>query len=242
MASPIEPFMPYLNTFIFFAAYTVLYKNNPVYRIAQSLVVGVGAGYLLVANINAFNRGVVTQTFVDGSLNWAMLIPWILGIGYCTIFVPKLISVYRAVSILTLTVGMGVVLPYGPALFWTITTGYAQNALNILSEGFTVASFGQLLTAVAYALGLSYFFFTDAVSKPTTTFRNLGRIVLLIYTAMTITTTALGKINLVQWKVLDTLNGVPSTWWIPALMFVVMAIDHVYPLKNLLGGGSKAES
>ncbi len=242
MASPIEPFMPYLNTFIFFAAYTVLYKNNPVYRIAQSLVVGVGAGYLLVANINAFNRGVVTQTFVDGGLNWAMLIPWILGIGYCTIFIPKLINVYRAVSILTLTVGMGVVLPYGPALFWTVTTGYARNALNILSEGFTTASFGQLLTAIAYALGLSYFLFTDYAAKPTTTFRNLGRVVLLIYTAMTITTTALGKINLVQWKVLDTLNGVPATWWIPALMFVIMLIDHFYPLKNVIGGASKTES
>jgi hypothetical protein len=71
-------------------------------------------------------------------------------------------------------------------------------------------------------------------------FRKLGRVVLLIYTAMTITTTALGKINLVQWKVLDTLQGVPATWWIPALMFIVMLVDNFYPLKNLIGRGSEA--
>jgi hypothetical protein len=235
MSSPIEPLMPYLNTFIFFAAYTVLYKNNPVYRIAQSLVVGVGAGFLLVANINAFNRGVIQQTFVNGGLNFAMLLPWILGLAYLCIFIPSLINVYRAVSILTLTVGIGVVLPYGPALFWTVSVGYAQNALNFITEGLSTATIGQLLTAIAYVLGLSYFFFTDYAARPTTTFRRLGRVVLLVYTAMTITTTALGKINLIQWKVLDTISGVPATWWIPILMFVVMLIDNFYPLKNLLG-------
>ncbi len=240
MVSPIEPLMPYLNTFIFFAAYTVLYKNNPMYKLTQSLIVGVGAGYLLISNIDAFNRGVVMNMFVDGNINFAMILPWVMGLAYLCIFIPKLINVYRGVSILTLTVGMGVVLPYGPALFWTTTVGYAQNALNFLSEGFSVSTFGQFLTAVCYALGLSYFFFTDYAAKPTTTFRKLGRVVLLVYTAMTITTTALGKINLVQWKVLDTLQGVPATWWIPALMFIVMLIDNFYPLGNLIGQGSKA--
>jgi hypothetical protein len=235
MSSPIEPLMPYLNTFIFFAAYTVLYKNNPVYRIAQSLVVGIGAGFLLVANINAFNRGVIQQTFVNGGLNFAMLLPWILGLAYLCIFIPSLINVYRAVSILTLTVGIGVVLPYGPALFWTVSVGYAQNALNFITEGLSTSTIGQLFTAIAYVLGLSYFFFTDYAAKPTTMFRRGGRVVLLIYTAMCITTTALGKINLIQWKVLDTIRGVPATWWIPILMFVVMLIDNFYPLKNLLG-------
>lgn len=233
MASPIEPFMPYLNTFIFFAAYTVLYKNNPVYRIAQSLVVGIGAGYLIVAQIDAFRRGVVAQMFVNGNFNYAMLLPWIMGLAYLCIFIPRLINVYRAVSILTLTVGMGVVLPYGPALFWTVTRTYAENALNILG-GVSVASVGTLVTALAYVFGLSYFFFTDYASKPTTTFRQLGRLVLLIYTAMTITTTALGKINLIQWKVLDAIQGIPATWWIPALLFIGMLVDHFYPLKNLI--------
>jgi hypothetical protein len=233
MASPIEPLMPYMSTFIFFAAYTVLYKHNPIFRIAQSMIVGVGAGYLLIANIDAFNRGVVIQTIVDGNINWDMFLPWIIGLGYLCIFIPRLINVYRAVSILTLTVGMGVVLPYGPAIFYTVTKEYSQNALNFLSQGVSVATIGNLVTAVAYACGLSYFFFTNTAAQPTTQFRKVGRIVLLIYTAMTISTTALGKINLLQWKVLDTINGIPSTWWIPALLFLAMVVDYFYPLKNL---------
>ncbi len=238
MPSPIDPFMPYLNTFIFFAIYTTLYKNNPIYRIAQSLVVGAGAGFLIVSQVDAYQRGVVAQMFVGGSFNWTMLIPWILGLAYLCIFVPSLINVYRAVSILTLAVGMGVVLPYGPALFWTLSQGYAQNAFKFLS-GFNLQTFGQLVTAIAYVAGLSYFLFTDAASGPTTTIRKGGRLVLLIYTAMTIATVALGKINLVQWKVLDAIQGIPSTWWIPAIMLVVMVIDHFYPLKQFLGTSKK---
>jgi len=234
LASPIEPFMPYLNTLIFFAAYTVLYKNNPVYRIAQSLVVGVGAGYLIVAQIDAYQRGVMEQMFVNGNFNLAMLLPWIFGLGYLCIFVPKLINVYRAVSILTLTVGMGVVLPYGPAIFWTVSQTYAQNALNFLSQGINVATVGALVTAISYVFGLSYFFFTEYAAKPTTSIRSLGRLVLLIYTAMTITTTALGKINLIQWKVLDAIQTPPVTWWIPALLFIAMLVDNFYPLKKLI--------
>jgi len=234
MASPIEPFMPYLNTFIFFAAYTVLYKHNPVYRIAQSLIVGVGAGYLFISQINAFNRTVASQTFVDGNLNAAMLIPWIIGAGFLAIFSQKTIGIYRVMSILTLTVGMGVALPYGPAVFWTVTKSYAENAFNFITDGLTVATIGNVVTALSYIFGLSYFFFSDYASKPTEVPRKLGRLVLLIYTAMTIVTTALGKVNLVQWKMLDAIQGVPATWWIPGLMFITMLVDHFYPLKNLI--------
>jgi len=241
MPAIIEPFMPYLNTFIFFAIYTTLYKNNPVYRIAQSLVVGVGAGYLVVAQVDAWQRGVMSQMFVAGNFNFEMLIPWIMGLAYFCIFIPQLINVYRAISILTLTVGMGVVLPYGPAIFWTISQTYAQNALNILKVGVTFASVGTLVTAIAYVLGLSYFLFTDKVAKPTAPFRQGGRIVLLIYTAMTITTTALGKVNAVQWKVLDAIQGVPATWWIIVVLIAGMVVDYFYPLGKIFGSSKKAD-
>jgi hypothetical protein len=171
--------------------------------------------------------------FQGGTFNSVLLLPWIIGIGYIFIFVPRLINVYRAVAILTMTVGIGVVLPYGPAIMWTATKSYAENALR---------GFGPFVAAVSYGLALSYFLFTSAVEKPTAPFRRAGRVVLLIYTAMCISMTALGKINLIQWKVLDTIQGVPPTWWIPLLMFLVILIDHfVYPLRSLVSRAPEAE-
>lgn len=234
MASPITPFMPYLNTFIFFAAYTILYKHNPIYRLAQSLMVGVGAGYLFISQVDAFNKNVASQTFVDGNLNVGMLLPWIIGISYLTIFSQKTIDIYRTVSIVAVMVGMGIALPYAPAVFWTSTLSYGQNAFNFIGDGISVATIGNLVTAISYSCGISYFLFTETASKPTVIPRKLGRLVLLIYTAITIVTAALGKVNLIQWKMLDAIQGYPATWWIPALLFIAMLVDNFYPLKNLI--------
>lgn len=234
MASPIEPFMPYLNTFIFFGAYTILYKNNPIYRLTQSLILGVGAGYLFVSQIDAFRRTVIANTFVEGALNIEVVLAWIMGLAYLTIFSQRTVGIYRTVSIIAITVGMGIALPYAPAVFWTSTLAYGQNAFNFLNQGLSVATLGNFVTAIAYATGISYFFFTDKASKPTVIPRKMGRLVLLIYTSISIVTAALGKVNLVQWKMLDAIQGYPPTWWIPALMFVIMLVDHFYPLKRLI--------
>jgi hypothetical protein len=233
--SAIQPFMPYLNTFVFFAAYTVLYKHNPLYRLVQSMILGTSAGFLLIRQIDAFNKTVAIKTIVNGSLDIGMLLPWIIGLSYLTIFSQKTINIYRTISIVALTVGMGIALPYGPAVFWTATLSYAQNAFNIITQGVSVKTLGNLVTALSYTTAISYFLFTEKVAAPSEIPRKLGRLVLLIYTAITIVTAALGKVNLVQWKMLDAIGGVPATWWIPALMFIVMLVDHFYPLKNLIG-------
>lgn len=242
--SVMDPIAPYLHTLIFFAAYTILYKHNPLYRFTQSLVVGIGAGYLIISNLAAFNRTVVTQMSPGGVFNPYMLIPWVLGLGFICIFIPRLIGVYRAVAIITMCVGLGVVLPYGPATFWTATTGLAKNALNMFGPlGITAVTVGALVAAICYGLATSYFFFTGVMDKPTRPFRRAGRVVLLIYTAMCISLSALGKINLVQWKVLDTIQGIPATWFIPIGLFAICLIDAlVFPLRNLVSRAQVVEA
>jgi len=242
MPSPIDPLMPYLNTFIFFAAYTVLYKNNPVYRFAQSLIVGVSAGYLIVANVNNFYNNAVTLMIKQGPTTTTVL-AWIIGVCFVFVFFPRLINIYRGAAILVMTVGIGMQLPYGPALFWSLTQGYAKNAFNIATQGVTYASVGALGAAIAFGLGLSYFFFTDRVDKPTAIFRRGGRIVLLIYAALCIVLTALGMVNQVQWKTLDSINGVPPTWFIPIGLFLLCVIDaFVFPLRRLVSRAPVAEA
>ena len=243
-ASPLDPIAPYLHTLVFFAAYTILYKHNPLYRFTQSLVVGVGAGYIIVSNLMNFNRLVLTQVYKAGALDPYMLIPIVLGLGFLCLFIPRLIGIYRAVAIITMCVGLGVVLPYGPATFWTATTGLARNALNMFGPaGITTVTVGALVAAISYGLATSYFFFTGVMDKPTRPFRRAGRVVLLIYTAMCISLSALGKINLVQWKVLDTIQGVPATWWIPVGLFLLCIIDAwVFPLGRLMGRAQVVEA
>lgn len=228
MASPLEPIMPYLNTLVFFGAYSVLYKDNPLYRFVQSLVVGIGAGYLFVTQIWMVQRNILPQLSMADAV-----LALVMGLAFLCIFVPQLINVYRAASILVMTVGIGIVLPMGVAITWTATLGYAKGLFTGL---------GPFVTGVCYALGLSYFLFTGVAERPTAPLRYLGRVVLLVYTAMCISMTALGKLNLIQWKVLDALWGIPATWQIPIGIFILILIDaFVYPLRNLVPGSKAAK-
>jgi hypothetical protein len=242
MSSPLAPIFPYVNTLVFFAAYTVLYKNNPLYRGVTNLVIGISAGYLIASNIDAFYRGVVIDQMTNG-LNIQNVLAWVIGVLFVFVFFPKLISLYRAAAILVMTVGIGMQLPYGPATFWTLTVGYAKNMFNFVNGGFNAVTIGALAAAIAYVLGMSYFFFTDKADKPTAPFRKGGRIVLLIYAAFCIVQTALGMINIFQWKLLEAINGVPTTWYIPIGLFLLILVDaFVFPLRKLIPGTSKVEA
>jgi hypothetical protein len=242
MSSPLTGIFPYLSCLVFFASYTVLYKNNPLYRGVTNLVIGISAGYLIASNIDAFYRGVIIDQITNG-LSLQNVLAWIIGVLFIFVFFPKLIALYRAAAILVMTVGIGMQLPYGPATFWTLTVGYAQNMFNFVQGGFNEVTFGALAAAIAFCLGMSYFFFTDRADKPTAPFRKGGRLILLIYAAFCIVQTALGMINIFQWKLLEALNGVPTTWYIPIGLFLLILVDaFVFPLRKLIPGASEVEA
>lgn len=242
-ASPLDPIAPYLNTLTFFAGYTILYKHNPLYRFVQSAVLGIGVGYGMLTQLVNYNSQVLTVVYKNNVLNPYYLIPFILGPLFLGIFSQKTVKIYRAASIVTMCVGLGVVIPYGPATYWVNTVTYATNALNFISQGINIKTVGTLMSAIAYGLALSYFFFTEVTEKPTRLARRAGRIVLLVYTAYCIVLAALANINNVQWKVLDSIQGIPATWFIPVGLFLLCAIDGlVFPLKNLLPRSQTVEA
>ena len=232
MASPIAPLFPYISAFVFFSAFSMLYKNNPIYRFTTYLMLGVGVGYGIASMIDTWYRSVYLAMWdKSGNFLYTYLYVWILGALYFFIFVPRLISIYRAASIFTLTVGMGISLPYGAATIWASTQSYAWNALKAP---------GPFVAAVSFGLAISYFLFTARLDKPTAPFRYLGRMVLLTYTAMCIAMVAVGKISLTQFQVLNAIQGIPPTWPIPIGIFLICMIDHfVFPLKNLVPGAAE---
>jgi len=236
MSSLMELIGPWLGTLVFFGAYSVYYKDNPLYRFVQSLVVGVGAGYLFSAQIMMFTRIIMPELLQpsDPLAQPAAALALVMGLAFFCIFIPRLTSIYRAASILVMTVGIGLVLPLGVAIIWTVTQSYAVNLF---------AGLGPIVTGICYVLGLSYFLFTEKVDKPTAPFRSLGRVVLLVYAAMCISMTGLGKLAMIQWKVLDAIWGYPPTWEIPVGIFILILIDaFVYRLRNLIPGAKAAEA
>lgn len=97
MTSPLAPYFPYIASFVFFSCYTVLYKNNPVYRFTTNLIIGVFAGYNISSMIDTWYRSVYLAMWdKQGNFLYTYLYVWVLGALYFFIFIPRLISVYRS--------------------------------------------------------------------------------------------------------------------------------------------------
>jgi hypothetical protein len=95
--------------------YSFLYKDNPFYKFAEHVYVGISAGYLLAQDFwiqlrpnlflplwNDYAQGQVHFGFIPA--HWYLFIPGVLGLLVFTIFIPKVSWMFRYT--LAFTVGV----------------------------------------------------------------------------------------------------------------------------------------
>jgi hypothetical protein len=92
------------------AIYSFLYKENPVYRFAEHLVVGISAGYGIVYAYNTVvEPRLITPLFVHGQL--ILIIPGVLGLMYITRFFRSVSWMSRYPIAVVFGMAMGVAFP-----------------------------------------------------------------------------------------------------------------------------------
>jgi hypothetical protein len=202
----------YFGTLCFFGIFTQMYRNNPLYRYITAIVVGLAGAQVMTTNIISINDGMV-QKLIGG--DYSMIVVLLLGIGYFMIFIPRLINIYRAVTIISVGLGFGLALPYSMSTAWA-------TAIKFGTGGFT-SVFG-FITLVCFLSSMTYFIFARFTEGPLRYPRALGRVVLFTYVAMMLAQMVLGDLNMVQYVMLQTLSW--GTWWVPVIMIVVIAVGH----------------
>ena len=81
----------WLGAFFTFAIFSFLYKDNPFYKLAEQIFVGLSAGYGLIYIIYAaLMPNLFTKLATDFGGNLILLIPFALGIMMITRMVPKI--------------------------------------------------------------------------------------------------------------------------------------------------------
>ena len=166
-----------LAAFLTLSTFSFLYKDNPFYRFAEHLVVGVSAGYFVII---LWHNGLVPNLFqrlADGDwyLLWLnssraeYLIPTILGLMMFTRFSSKLAWVSRWPMAVYIGIATGIAIPlemknrvirqFG-AMMTDIEWG------NFFGQGFldTAAGYSEVVMLIGTLAALIYFFF----SKPHT--------------------------------------------------------------------------
>lgn len=168
--------------FLTLATFSFLYKDNPFYKVAEHLVVGVSAGYFVII---LWHNGLVPKLFQplsDGdwyliwfnSSSWWYVIPAILGVMMWTRFSKNYQWVSRWPMSMYIGISVGVAIPLDMAnrvvrqLHATmynieaesVTQFFGREDLFYVLDPFSGLS--QVIVAIGAISALMYFFFSKA--------------------------------------------------------------------------------
>ena len=146
------------------ALYSFLYRDNPTFKFAEHLYVGVVAAYTLaqVWYLNILSD-VVNPLFrpePGKGVAWGVLIPTALGLLMLTRFVPRISAFSRISFAFVVGVGAGLSIPRTIASFVLQQIEPTLKPLWSASAGFTMASLDTLLILVGVVSVLVYFSFS----------------------------------------------------------------------------------
>lgn len=150
----------WLAGFLTLAILSFLYKDNPFYKLAEHLYVGVSAGYWLIYVVFFDVKPMLIDTFMNetGFEKWIILIPGALGLIMLSRWFPKIAWLSRWP--IAFTVGIGAGLGITANLQGYVLPQVTATLLPV--TGFTVADLSNIVLVIGVVTTLMYFYF----SKP----------------------------------------------------------------------------
>ncbi len=137
------------------AVYTYLYKDNPVWRVAETVYLGLATAYWFVYNFFNYIWPAIT-TYVIQEGQWHYILAIVLGLLIFFRYVPSLSWIARYPMSFWVGYGTGMVLAYQPAVWIEQITG-SFVPLNTPQN---------ILIFIGILATLTYFFFTIAKENP----------------------------------------------------------------------------
>lgn len=189
------------------AIYSFLYKDNPIYRFAESLLIGISVGFLLVVTFDATiipnALGPIGQStknmFALGSLSsvgsfiWT-LIPVILGLLMFMRFIPGMTWLSRIALALYIGFGAGASIPANmQSLILKQIEAATRQFLNINSIWMGIDS---IIVIVGLVATLIYFYFSKPHAGNFGRVAKLGTYFLMIFFGATFGYTVMARISL----------------------------------------------
>jgi hypothetical protein len=182
------------------AIFSFLYKENPLYRLAEHLVVGTSLGYSIVMTWNNVLHPRLFEPLSHGQeLN--LIVPAVLGILYITRFFPNVAWLSRYPIAFLLGTGMGVGFPLDMQAL--VLRQIEATVIPIVTPGATWdITLGTIVIVLGTLAALIYFFF----SKPHKglffgTGSKIGIWVIMIGFGATFGFTVMGRISLLIGRV-----------------------------------------
>jgi hypothetical protein len=246
-----------LAAFLTLATFSFLYKDNPFYKIAEHLVVGVSAGYFVVI---LWHNGLVPNLFsrlADG--NWYLLwlnstkpwyiLPAFLGTLMWTRFSRNYSWVSRWPLALYIGIATGVAIPLemtNRVLRQLYATMSSVNWDNFWGRDFldATAGYSQVIIFAGVIAALFYFFFSKAHTGLFGGIARFGIWILMIGFGATFGLTVMGRISLFinriqdlnDWGVAAFDSSNPNhTAWFQVVFWLLMLSVMAYAVVQFVG-------
>ena len=151
--------------------YSFLYKDNPFYRFAESLYVGISFGYYIGLEWNrTIKTNLVTPLYTDFTHHWYLLIPGILGLMLYTRFIPKI--AWMSQISLAVYIGFFMGVQFIQKLNGEVLPQMSSTILPINS--FTIQALWNFIIVVGVFSVIVYFYFSAEHKGPFKPISKLG--------------------------------------------------------------------
>ena len=223
-----------LTLFIF----SFLYKDNPLFKLAENLYVGVSVGYTIVKTYDTVIVKLIWNPIVESG-EWALLIPVAIGLLMLTRYVPKAAWLSRYAFAFIVGVGSGLAIPrvISSYILKQIEDTVRPLMMLVPGEGLTftwnllnpASSLNTIIILVGVSSVLFYFFFSVEHTGPGKAVARTGILFLMIafgaafgYTVMARMSLLIGRLSdLIEFS--DPSYGQP-TLWLLAITMATLAI------------------
>ena len=149
----------WIGAYFTLSIFSFLYKDNPFYKLAEQIFVGLSAGYWLIyAILNILVPNLFNLLFTDFANNWMLLIPFALGIMMLMRFIPKAqwISRYPIALMVGTSAAMYMLLSFRSDFMNQISAAITNPFVNANWLEIT----GNLLLIVGTLCGVFFFYFS----------------------------------------------------------------------------------
>ncbi len=221
--------------------FTFLYKDNPLFKLAEHLYVGVSVGYLIVKTYDTVIMHLIIKPIVDNG-EFALLIPVAIGMLMLTRYVPKAAWMSRYAFAFIVGMGAGLAIPR------TISSFILKQIEDTVRPLLSVAGPDQVtfsmnllnpasnLNAIIILLGVSsvlfYFFFSIEHSGAGKVVARTGILFLMISFGAAFGYTVMARMSLLIGRLTDLIEFSDASYGRPTIWLALLTIGALVVLSR----------
>ena len=229
---------------------TFLYQDNPLFKLAEHLYVGISVGYAIVKTYDTVAVRLIYEPMVTQG-DWSLLIPLAIGTLMLTRYVPKAAWMSRIAFAFIVGVGSGLAIPRTISSFilkqiedtvrplLTLVPGegvtFTWNLLNPTS------SLNTIIILVGVCSVLFYFFFSVEHTGPGKVVARTGILFLMIAFGAAFGYTVMARMSLLIGRMTDLIEYTDPSYGRPSLWLLAVTIILLVVMRRRPGNKQPKE-